>query len=137
MSFSGVKTGVINLLHNAAQAGKELSRADVAASFQRTVVETLSCKAVRAAKASAASGKAAPCLALAGGVSANLALRETLQARCDEAGIRFVCPHLCYCTDNAAMVGSAAFYRLMEEAPDALSLNACPELPLSVSEVSA
>ncbi len=131
MSFSGVKTGVINLLHNAEQSGKTVDRADVAASFQRTVVDTLAGKAVRAAVENAQSGRCAPCLALAGGVSANRALRGALKARCDAVGVRFVCPEFRYCTDNAAMVGSAAFYKLMEGRLDPLSLNAVAELPIA------
>lgn len=128
-SFSGVKTAVINRLHAAEQRGETLSRADLAASFQRTMVDILSVKAVRATLAQ--TGAASQKLALAGGVSANCALRAALKARCMQNGIAFYCPDFRYCTDNAAMVGSAAFYRLMAGNIDALSLNAIPYLPIA------
>jgi len=118
-SFSGLKTAVINYLHTAEQRGEPVNRADVAASFQHSVVEVLVTKAVRAAQ-SAGSGT----LALAGGVSANRALSNALQDACDAAGLRFCRPDFRYCTDNAAMIGCAGYYALMECPPDALSLNA-------------
>lgn len=124
-SFSGLKTAAINRLHTAEQRGETISRADIAASFQRTVVEALTSRAVRAAEAF---GGKEPVLSLAGGVSANRALRQSLAARCARAGIRFCCPDFAYCTDNAAMVGSAGYYRLKDHGPDDWSLNAIPNL---------
>lgn len=126
-SFSGIKTAAINRLHTAEQTGEELSRADVAASFQHTIVEALSSRAVRAAKEF---GGFSPTLALAGGVSANKCLRNTLQQQCDAQGIRFCCPDFRFCTDNAAMVGSAGYYRYLTHGADAYSLNAVPYLPI-------
>ncbi len=130
-SFSGIKTAVVNRLHNAEQAGETVERADLAASFQKTVVDILSDKSVRAAKAQA--GEAGTKLALAGGVSANSALREAMRARATAAGIAFYCPEFTYCTDNAAMVGSAAYGKLMSGRTDPLSLNAVPYLSIEES----
>ncbi len=119
MSFSGLKTAVINVLHTAEQRGEQVNRADVAASFQFEVVSILSDKAVRACSDT---------LVLAGGVSANAALREMLAKKAKKKGIRFCCPDFRYCTDNAAMIGSAGFYLLMKGHRDGLDLNATPYL---------
>ena len=127
-SFSGIKTAVVNRLHTAEQAGEAIDRADLAASFQKTIVDILADKAVRAAKAQA--GESGKKLALAGGVSANKALRAALEARAGQAGISFYCPAFAYCTDNAAMVGSAAYGKLMGGVTDPLSLNAEPYLSI-------
>ena len=124
-SFSGIKTAVVNLMHNAAQKGETLSRADIAASFQRAVCDTLTLKAVHAAKEHGFNT-----LALAGGVSANRALRSSLARACEEQGIRFCCPDFRYCTDNAAMIACAGHYALMAGELSGLDLNAAPELPL-------
>lgn len=121
MSFSGLKTAVINTLHTAEQKGEPVNRADVAASFQYAVNSILSDKAVRAADGT---------LALAGGVSANRNLREMLRRKCEKKGIRFCCPDFKYCTDNAAMIGSAGFYLLMKGHLSDLDLNATPYLPI-------
>ena len=126
-SFSGLKTAAINLMHTAEQKGEAINRADVAASFQHAVVEALTRKSVRAAKEF---GGPHPVLALAGGVSANKALRASLQASCDREGIRFCCPDFRYCTDNAAMVGSAGYYHLKLHGTDGWDLNAVPYLPI-------
>ena len=127
-SFSGVKTAVVNRLHTAKQAGEPISTADLAASFQRTVVEILAEKAVRAAVAEReqTGGK----LALAGGVSANKALRAALEARAKKAGVAFYCPAFEFCTDNAAMVGAAAYRKLLHGTTDDFSLNAVPYLSI-------
>jgi len=127
-SFSGLKTAAINELHNRQQRGESVNAADVAASFQHTLVEVLSEKAVRAAVR-----EGDGTLALAGGVSANTMLRETLEQKCKKQGIRFCCPDFRYCTDNAAMVGSAGFYRLLKKEPDTLDLNAVPNLSLAMA----
>lgn len=120
-SFSGIKTAVVNLMHNAEQKGEKLNTADIAASFQRSVVETLTNKSVRAAKAFGFST-----LALAGGVSANAALRTHLNEECNRAGLRFCCPDIKFCTDNAAMIACQAHYRLISGYRDGLELNPVP-----------
>lgn len=130
-SFSGLKTAVINHVHTAAQRGEAANAADVAASFQASVVDVLSRKAVQAALEQAKQGACPPVLALAGGVSANQALRTALEERCTERQIRFYSPAFSYCTDNAAMVGSAAFYHLMAGQRHDLSLNAVPNLSIT------
>jgi N6-L-threonylcarbamoyladenine synthase len=127
-SFSGIKTAVVNRLHKARQTNEEISLADLAASFQRTVVDILVEKAVRAAMTQ--TGETGKKLALAGGVSANRALRSELEKRAEAEGISFYCPDFAYCTDNAAMVGSAAYGKLMDSNIDALSLNAVPYLSI-------
>ena len=124
-SFSGIKTAVVNLMHNAAQKGETLSKADIAASFQRAVCDTLTLKAVHAAKEHGFNT-----LALAGGVSANKALRSSLARACEERGIRFCCPDFRYCTDNAAMIACAGHYALMAGELSGLDLNAAPDLEL-------
>lgn len=125
-SFSGIKTAVVNLMHNAEQKGEALNRADIAASFQRSVVDTLCTKAVRAAKA-----YNVKTLALAGGVSANTALRTALEQAAHRAKLRFCRPDMRFCTDNAAMIACAAHYFLMENDPSPLSLNALPSKELA------
>ena len=100
-SFSGIKTAAVNYLHTCKQRQEDCPPADLAASFQHAVVSVLAKKAVRAADGA---------LALAGGVSANLSLRQTLDALCRQQNIPFFCPTLDYCTDNAAMIASAAYY---------------------------
>ena len=125
-SFSGLKTAVINLVHTAEQRGETLAPADVAASFQHAVVETLAEKSVRAAVESGTGT-----LALAGGVSANRALRGAMQRRAEAAGLRFCCPDFRFCTDNAAMIACAGYHALMAGQLSPLSLNAVPGLALA------
>lgn len=121
MSFSGLKTAVVNYMHTAEQKGETVNRADVAASFQYEVNSILSDKAVRAASHT---------LALAGGVSANKNLRHMLEEKCGKKGIRFCCPDFKYCTDNAAMIGSAGYYLLKKHHTSDLNINAVPYMPL-------
>ncbi len=124
-SFSGLKTALINQVHKLRQAGRDIPAADIAASFQHAVVEELAEKAILAARDTGACT-----LALAGGVAANSGLRATLSARCQKAGIDLRMPPPVLCTDNAAMIGSAAYYRLMRGELATLSLNAEPSLKL-------
>ena len=130
-SFSGLKTAVINLVHTAAQRGEQLPPADVAASFQRAVVDTLAEKSVRAALESGMTT-----LALAGGVSANKALRQAMEQRAHAAGLRFCCPDFRFCTDNAAMIACAGYHALMAGQLSPLSINAVPSLPLAPEPAS-
>lgn len=125
-SFSGIKTAVVNLMHNAQQKGEELNRADIAASFQRSVTETLTMKSVRAAL-----DRGMGTLALAGGVSANQALRYRLQRECDKNGIRFCRPDMRFCTDNAAMIACQGRYRMLKGQRSDLDLNPSAESFLS------
>ena len=128
-SFSGIKTAVINLVHTLEQKGEPYRPEDLAASFQHTVVSILTEKSIRAAEELSPS-PIRKTLALAGGVSANTALRHALEQRCAKQGISFFCPDLHYCTDNAAMIGSCAFYQLMSGRISSLTLNADPNLPI-------
>ncbi len=124
-SFSGIKTALINLVHTASQRGEALDMADVAASFQHAVVETLAKKSIAAALA-----VKSDTLALAGGVSANMTLRARMRECAQREGLRFCCPDMKYCTDNAAMIGCAGHIALMEGEESELSLNAQPGLKL-------
>ncbi len=124
-SFSGLKTAFLNAAHKMTQRGEELPRADMAASFRWAVVSSLTEKAVLAAKETHAKA-----LAMAGGVSANRLLRRMMQEKCDAAGIPLYMPRLDLCMDNAAMIGSAAYYRLRKGELAELTLNAVPGLRL-------
>ena len=124
-SFSGLKTALINAVHKLRQNGQDVPAADIAASFQHAAVELLSDKAMLAAVETGAKT-----VALAGGVASNSGLRNTMNDKCQKAGLRLVMPPPILCTDNAAMIGSAAFYRLMRGEIAGPDLNACPSLRL-------
>ncbi|MGI6257890.1 MAG: tRNA (adenosine(37)-N6)-threonylcarbamoyltransferase complex transferase subunit TsaD [Anaerovoracaceae bacterium] len=124
-SFSGTKTGVMNYINNEKQAGREISVADVAASFQEAVLDVVVAKAVGAA---VEGGKDK--LVVAGGVAANTRLRERLREACGEKGIELYIPSPLLCTDNAAMIASAAYYRYKGGRIDDLSLDAVAQAPL-------
>lgn len=104
-SFSGIKSAVINVVHNEAQRGNEVKIADLACSFQNRVVEILSKKTMRALKEYNINN-----LVVAGGVSANSAIRSKLKELCDEEGINLSIPSLKYCTDNATMIAAAGYF---------------------------
>ncbi len=124
-SFSGVKTAVLNYLHNAEQKGIEINKADVAASFQEAVIDVLSTHLIDCAKEFGVSK-----IALAGGVAANLPLRERIAEKAEKLGLEFQYPRLELCTDNAAMIGCAAYYAYQNGQTADLSLNAVPNLSL-------
>ena len=124
-SFSGLKTAFLNACHKMEQKGEELPRADLAASFEQAVVDTL-CE--KASLAMADFGLSTLCIA--GGVSANRRLRQQLTELSRRQGFRLCMPELWLCTDNAAMIGSAAYYRLRKGELAPLELNAVPALSL-------
>lgn len=128
-SFSGVKTAVLNYIHNAEQKGIEISKDDVAASFQEAVVDVLSDHLIRCAKEQQVSR-----IALAGGVAANRPLRGRIAKAAKENQLAFQYPSPQLCTDNAAMIGCAAFYAMQNGDIADMSLNAIPNLPLDTVE---
>lgn len=125
-SFSGMKTAVLNLLHNAEQKGESVNVDDVCASFRAKVVELL-CDNTLAA----ADELSAKTIVLAGGVSANKALRREMQARCDKTGRKLYVPPLCYCGDNAAMIGAQGYYEFLAGHVADQTLNATASLPIT------
>ena len=125
-SFSGLKTAVLNYINQEKQAGREINRADVAASFQQAVMDVLVRKTVDAAVL-----KGEKKLVLAGGVAANSKLIEMLGAACDKAGIRLYRPDPILCTDNGAMIAAAAYYQYQSGQTDDLELEAYANLPLA------
>lgn len=124
-SFSGLKTAVINLVHNSKQKGEELCREDVAASFQKTVAEILVSKTMKAAEELGYTT-----IGLAGGVSANSGVRSALQAECDRRGYKLFMPEFKYCGDNAAMIGCQGYFDYLAGKRADESLNGIATLSL-------
>lgn len=125
-SYSGLKTFVINLVHNLEQRGEEIPRADIACSFQECAVEQLVSAAVLAAERTGMKK-----VAVAGGVSANSRLRERFEQEGAKRGWQVYYPSLRYCTDNAAMIGAAAYFAVKSGAtPASLDLDAKATVPL-------
>lgn len=124
-SFSGLKSAVLNYLNKCKMTGEEICEADVAASFQQSVVDVLVDTAIRAAK-----DKGIDKLAIAGGVASNQTLRRAMEAACEKNHIKFYHPSPIFCTDNAAMIGVAGYYEYLKGTRSGLDLNAVPNLKL-------
>ncbi len=124
-SFSGLKSAVINTLHNAKQKGMEISNEDLAASFQESVIEVLVEKSKRAAIEYDVKQ-----FLVAGGVAANKGLREKMTEQFAKLDIELIIPPLYLCTDNAAMIGAAAFVQLEKKQFTGYTLNGNPGLNL-------
>ncbi|BAK46165.1 hypothetical protein CXIVA_01980 [Clostridium sp. SY8519] len=124
-SFSGVKSAVLNYINGCRMKKQEIVPEDIAASFQKAVVDVLIEHAIRGAREFGAEK-----LAIAGGVASNTALREGMRAACEENGIRFYHPSPVLCTDNAAMIGAAGYYEYLAGTRSGLDLNAVPNLKL-------
>ncbi|AFS71693.1 tRNA (adenosine(37)-N6)-threonylcarbamoyltransferase complex transferase subunit TsaD [Exiguobacterium antarcticum] len=124
-SFSGLKSSVINAVHNAEQRGEVIIPEDLAASFQASVVEVLVTKAIRAVKE-----KGGTQLLVAGGVAANQGLRKGLTEACQREDIELVIPPMHLCGDNAAMIGAAAIHPYRAGRQSTLAMNAEPGLDL-------
>lgn len=124
-SFSGIKTGVLNYINSEKQAGREINQADVAASFQAAVLDVIVAKTVKAAK-----DMDKDKIVLAGGVASNSRLRKMMSEECEKNGIKLYYPSPILCTDNAAMIGCAAYYKYIAGERDDLTLDAIPNLEL-------
>ena len=124
-SFSGVKSSVLNYINGCQMKGEEFSQADVAASFQKAVTDVLVDNAMHAVEEYGLRK-----LAIAGGVASNSALRAAMKAACEEKDIEFYYPSPIFCTDNAAMIGVAAYYEYMNGTRSGWDLNAVPNLRL-------
>jgi N6-L-threonylcarbamoyladenine synthase len=125
-SFSGLKSAVLNYIHNCEQKNEKIVPEDVAASFQEAVIDVLVMKTMRAAEK-----KGCNTIALAGGVASNSRLRERITEECHKNNYKFTKPSPVLCTDNGAMVGSAAYYKYLKKEFSDLSLNAMPNLELA------
>ena len=124
-SFSGLKSAVLNYQNHAKMTGEEIPVADLVASFQKAVVEVLVSHTMEAAR-----DLGCKTIAMAGGVAANSALREAMRLACEAAGYTLTYPELGLCTDNAAMIGSAAYYEYCAGRRSGWDLNAVPNLKL-------
>ena len=124
-SFSGLKSAVLNYLNSCEMKGEPFVQADVAASFQKAVVDVL-------VEHSVAVCRERDCkkFAIAGGVASNSSLRASMRAAMDAEGIKFYEPSPVYCTDNAAMIATAGYYEYSKGVRSDLSLNAVPNLKL-------
>lgn len=124
-SFSGVKSAVLNYLNKCKMQNIEVNKADVAASFQQAVVDVLKDNVLLTCKK-----KNVKTIAIAGGVASNSTLRETLTNAASKRGIEVLFPAPILCTDNAAMIGSAAYFNFINGKISDLNLNAKPNLKL-------
>ena len=124
-SFSGLKSAVLNYLNGCSMKGEEVNAADVAASFQKAVIDVLVEHSLHAVSAYGFDK-----FAIAGGVASNSSLREAFVRECSNRGITFYHPSPVYCTDNAAMIGVAGYYEYIKGVRHGYDLNAVPNLQL-------
>lgn len=124
-SFSGLKSAVLNYLNSCQMKNIPIVQADIAASFQKAVTDVLIGNAMHAIET-----YHIPKFAIAGGVASNGTLREGMRKACEERGVQFYHPSPIYCTDNAAMIGAAAYYEYLAGNRSGLDLNAVPSLRL-------
>lgn len=124
-SFSGLKSAVLNYLNSCEMKGIEVNRADVAASFQKAVIDVLVEHALEAVKEYGFDK-----FAIAGGVASNQSLRNAFEKECSKRKIQFYHPSPIFCTDNAAMIGVAGYYEFIKGIRSGLDLNAVPNLKL-------
>ena len=125
MSFSGLKTAVINLVHRAEQKGEEIDKAGLAASFTEAVCDAIVPRTMAAAKLSGRKK-----IAIAGGVAANSFLRARLQSEAKSSGIELFFPPLSLCGDNGAMIASQGYFEFLQGNEAKSDLNACATLPI-------
>ncbi len=124
-SFSGLKSAVLNYINGCKMKGETICAADIAAAFQSSVTDVLVGKTVHLAEEMGIEH-----IALAGGVAANQGLREAMEALCKDKGKTLYYPDFILCTDNAAMIGCAAYYEYLDGKTAGMNLNAIPNLPL-------
>lgn len=124
-SFSGLKSAVLNYLNGCQMKGEEINQADVAASFQASVIDVLVSNAMKAVDEHHAVK-----FAIAGGVASNSGLREAMRKACEKRNVEFYHPSPILCTDNAAMIGCAGYYEYQKGVRSGLDLNAIPNLKL-------
>ena len=124
-SFSGVKSAVLNYINGCQMKGETFNQADIAASFQKAVTDVLVENAMRAVDEYGMKK-----LAIAGGVASNSTLRQAMKDACEKKGIEFYYPSPIFCTDNAAMIGVAAYYEYLKGTRHGWDLNAVPNLKL-------
>lgn len=124
-SFSGLKSAVLNYLNQAEMKGEEVKSEDIAASFQKAVIDSLCDHAARAIDEYGMDK-----FAIAGGVASNQTLRAAMEDMCAKKGVKFYHPSPILCTDNAAMIGAAGYYEYMAGRRDGWDLNAIPNLKL-------
>lgn len=124
-SFSGLKSSVLNYINSCEMEGEKINKADIAASFQEAVVDVLVSHTIAGAKQLGFKK-----IAMAGGVASNAVLREEMKEACERRGFKFYHPSPILCTDNAAMIGAAAYYDYIKGLISDLTLNAVPSLKL-------
>ena len=124
-SFSGLTSAVLNQLNLSKMKGEEINPADVAASFQNCVVDTLVTRAMHALEETGMKK-----FAIAGGVASNTAIRKAFKEECEKRNVEFYHPSPILCTDNAVMIGSAAYYEYINGVRSGWDLNAIPNLKL-------